>query len=382
MRVGAVEETVTVSGQSPIVDVQSAVTQNAMNRELLDTVPTGRSYHMAAVTTPGVNVSRVDVGGSEGFFYTRLMAHGSLSQDQAIQLDGMSTVDGEGSGEVQGIYRDDADNEEIVFQTSALPAEVSQGGVRINMIGKEGSNQFKGAGVLAYAPGELQSNNVTPELQAKGLRTPDATKKIYDYNISGGGPIMRERLWFFASARYWGKDLYRSNTFYGPNHPTKAGQVAIDDGLHTNWGTRLTYQMNEKNKLAAYYGRQPTRTLYHRGVGRGRTPEASSIQSTALLYSATAKWTSTLSSNWLVEAGFATTYLHWRQRPQGHWTGREWEPQTCCAPTQIEKQDLTLGTFTGDVRPNVRRLAVSTQLRGVSLVRDGRAQPEARCAVR
>ena len=148
MRVGAVEETITVSGVTPVVDVQSAVTQNTLNRDLLDSVPTGRSYHMAAVTTPGVQVSRVDVGGAEGFFYTNLIAHGSLSRDQAIQLDGMSTVDGEGSGEVQGLYRDDADNEEIVFQTSALPAEVSQGGVRINMIGKEGSNALKGAVVL------------------------------------------------------------------------------------------------------------------------------------------------------------------------------------------------------------------------------------------
>ena len=138
-----------MTGDSPLVDVRNALVQNVMDRETLDVLPTGRTYQAVAQTAPSVQLNRPDVGGTEAFFSTNLTVHGSLTRDRSIHLDGMDTSDGEADGRFQGIYRDDGDNEAVVYTTSALPAEVSKGGVRINMIGHEGGNDFGGSFFIA-----------------------------------------------------------------------------------------------------------------------------------------------------------------------------------------------------------------------------------------
>jgi hypothetical protein len=330
MRVGGVEETLTVTGDVPLVDVQSALKQNVLNRELLDAIPVGRSYQSVAVTTPGVQTTRPDIGGSEAFFLSNLTAYGSGYSDQAIQLDGMNTTDGEGAGQIMGMYRDDGDNQELSFQTSAIPAEVSQGGVRINMIGKEGGNSFTGMAITSYAPGALQSNNFTDALRAQGLRSVNTTDRIYDYNATLGGPIRRDWMWFYASFRYWGLDTKVANTFYPDGRP------AIDDRLHKNYSVRVTSKVNEKNKFMAYWAGLPGRDLNHRGVGGGVQPSASTHHHTPLAYSAQAKWTTTISNKMLYEAGFSTSYVHFQLLPQDDLTANA-----------IARRDLILNVTSG-----------------------------------
>ena len=213
LTVATLAETVTVSGQSPVVDVRNALVQNVMSRELLDALPTGRSYQSVAQTAPSIQVNRPDIAGTEAFFSTNLRVHGSLTRDQAIHLDGMDTTSGEGDGRFQGFYRDDGDNEAVVYTTSAIPAEVSKGGVRINMIGREGGNVLKGSFFAAEAPGRWQADNIDNDLRKRGLPTARDVRRIFDYNFTLGGPLQRDKHWFFTSWRYWGVYNYAAGAF-------------------------------------------------------------------------------------------------------------------------------------------------------------------------
>ena len=331
LQVGAVEETVVVTGASPLVDVRNALVQNVMDRETLDVLPTGRTYQAVAQTAPSVQLNRPDVGGTEAFFSTNLTVHGSLTRDQSIHLDGMDTSDGEADGRFQGIYRDDGDNEAVVYTTSALPAEVSKGGVRINMIGREGGNDFGGSFFVAEAPGGLQSNNFTQDLQQRGLSTPNEIRRTFDYNLTGGGPIKRDRMWFFSSFRFWGLRRFAAGAFNAD------GSRATDDTDHISTSLRLTTQLSERNKLMLFHVRMPRRTLYHRGVGPTVSPEASQRHTTPIVYSAQAKWTSPITNKLLAEAGFSTTYARPKIWPQ---------PEVVANPNLVRHTDLVLGTNT------------------------------------
>lgn len=332
LKVGSLQETVTVSGESPVVDVRSTTVQNVMNRELLDAIPTGRSYQSVAQLAPGVQLNRPDIAGTEAFFSTNLRVHGSLTRDQAIHLDGMDTTSGEGDGRFQGFYRDDGDNEAVVYTTSSIPAEVSKGGVRINMIGREGGNTFRSSLFVAESPGAWQADNITPDLVTRGLPTAREVRRVYDYNVTLGGPIRRDRHWFFSSFRWWGVQ----NDAAGAFRPD--GSRSPDDAVHLTGSIRVTSQLSERNKLMVYYSRMFKRTLYQRFIGPNRPEEASSRHTTPIIYSAQARWTSTIGTRLFIDNGFSMTYTHPKIWPQ---------PEVATDPRVIPKQDLVLGTFSG-----------------------------------
>ena len=99
------------------------------------------------------------------------------------------------------------------YQTSGISAESPAGGIRISMVPKDGGNTFKGAAFVGYSPGRWQSDNFTPELRARGLRAVPNVRRVFDYNVAYGGPIKRDALWFFGSARYWGVDQAVADSF-------------------------------------------------------------------------------------------------------------------------------------------------------------------------
>src|SRR5262249_17611738 len=133
MKVGALEESVTVSGQSPLVDVQNAQRTQVVERDVIDALPTTRNMQSVGSIVPGVKLSRPDVGGSQGMEQTYMRTHGADDRHTNIQVDGMTVHSAMGDGNIQA-YNDDALAQQVVFQTSALPAEVAAGGVRVNMI--------------------------------------------------------------------------------------------------------------------------------------------------------------------------------------------------------------------------------------------------------
>ena len=200
LRVGALEESITVTAASALVDVLNTQKSVVVNRELMDAVPTARNYSGMAALIQGVRMSNTDVGGNQQMEQIYMTVNGSRQTDTTVQVDGLNLNSLMNDGQVQAYYSDAA-MAETTYQTSGITADVSTGGVRINLIPKDGGNVFSGQAFVGGTDGSWQANNVTDELQARGLRTGSRVAKIADVNIGIGGPIMRDKLWFFASWR-------------------------------------------------------------------------------------------------------------------------------------------------------------------------------------
>ena len=190
LAVGALEETVTVSGASPIVDVQSSQKTVNLRREVLDALPTSRTYAAEGSLAVGVKVVAQNVGGARIAAQQRLYVHGAAAADNTVAVDGMSMNSTYSNGETQPNHNDSM-TQEVTVQTSSPGAEVSGGGLFINLIPKEGGNTFSGSSFIGYTNNSFQGDNLTPELVSKGLTTGDGVEYIYDVNASLGGPIAR-----------------------------------------------------------------------------------------------------------------------------------------------------------------------------------------------
>src|SRR5215207_7244950 len=167
LRVGALEESITVTGDAPVVDVQSTQRTHVLNRDLLDSLPTARNYSGLAALMPGVKMSNTDVGGNQQMEQIYMRVHGSRQTDTTVQVDGMQLNSLMNDGQVQA-YFSDAANAEVTYQTSGVGAEVSSGGVKINMIPREGGNKFSGALFAGGTHRKWQADN-TAGLRSRGV---------------------------------------------------------------------------------------------------------------------------------------------------------------------------------------------------------------------
>src|SRR6266513_3001301 len=146
LRVGAVQETVTVSGQAPIVDVQNTTQQRVMNNDVIDRIPVSRYFGTLAALIPGVTVSQApaaangqDVGGAGGDLQANYSIHGSRGADQHVLINGTDIEVG-----LPGLAPNVVGMEEVQIDTAAVDTTLGQGGVRVNFIPKDGGNQFHG----------------------------------------------------------------------------------------------------------------------------------------------------------------------------------------------------------------------------------------------
>ncbi len=316
MRVGSLEETLTVTGDAPLVDVQSTGRSQVLTRDVLDAMPTGRSFQSVGQLVVGVQLSRPDVGGSQGMQQTYFAAHGMNARNTTVQVDGMMMNSTRGDNLVNP-YFNDAMNQEVSYETTGAGADVSAGGVRINMIPREGGNRFSGAMFSAWSDGKWQGDNLTDRLRSRGLSITDKIDKIYDFNFSVGGPVRQDKLWFFTSARKWGVDSPVADVFYVPGgipFPTGYGQCksgalqceqAIDDQQITSGMARVTWQMSSRNKLGVYYDRL-YKTRGHDMTAGTDPATASFTWRSPVYYTTQVKWTSTLSNKLLLDAGYGS----------------------------------------------------------------------------
>lgn len=333
MVVGGLEETITVSGGVPLVDVQSTQKSTQLPREILDAVPTGRTFAAHGALVPGVRVSESNVGGARTGSQQRLTVHGSVSADSTIEVDGISM---NSWGDVQPNHNE-ALYQEVVVQTAGLAAEVATGGVRMNLIPRDGGNRFSLSTFAGWAGEATQDDNLTQELQDQGLRSGDSLKELWDVTAALGGPIKRDRLWFFGAFRSIGNKNVVANSFMPDGSP------GISDHDVMNLTARLTWQVNAKNRFSVYNDRA-FKTM-NREFGANVEPSrAAGGRAPVLYYTAAAKWSSTLTNRLLLEAG-------WGGSVQSRNTGR-YQPgvrQERGTPewfAQASRVDLVLGTTT------------------------------------
>jgi hypothetical protein len=260
LQVGDLAETITVSGASPVVDLQNVTQQTVLSAErVLAVIPTGRNYTAVGKLVPGIdgsgNSGGHDVGGSTGRDATKLIYHGSATNDFKLMIDGFPQMTWIADGSV-GPQPAETLAEEVNLQYSALPAEVETGGVLFNMVPKTGGNTFRSSFFGNLATSALQFENVTPEMVAQGLTTGGDIDYVVDINPSIGGPIQRDRLWFFTTYRDFRPYMYStmfhdvdpSDFRYTPD--TSAQHPAYDAKPQKTLNSRITWQATRRNRFS------------------------------------------------------------------------------------------------------------------------------------
>ena len=235
MGLSGVEETVTVTGDAPVVDVRSATVQTNIERELLEAVPTGRNPWVMAGLVPGMVTGRMDVGGSNGMQQYSMEIFGSSATMQSFQVDGLKVNWPGGTGGWTMQYYGFSMYEEFNFQTSTHSAESDTGGVQMNMVVKSGGNEFAGDVVGLYNATGLQGESEEPGANP-------ITRSI-DVNGTLGGPIVRDKAWFFGAYRHW---IHDQEVSVPSGH---VGPQPIDDNRIRNLSGKLTWQASDNDRL-------------------------------------------------------------------------------------------------------------------------------------
>ena len=335
LAVGSLEETITVTGSSPVVDVTTAAKTSVLNREAIDAIPTGRTIQGMAQLVVGVNLSLPDTGGARAMQQTYMSTHGMTTANTTVLVDGQMTNGLQGDGAIQSYYND-AMNSEVSYQTAGIGAETSSGGVRLNMIPREGGNRFSGDFKAVNRPGAWQSSNLTDRHKARGLNSGNAIDRIVDYSLSLGGPIKKDKLWFFTSARYNSVNNFIANTVFDD------GSQGIDDQFIKNGMARLTWQVSPRNKISGYF--DEIDKFRGHDMQANYDPETAATLWHSPAYHTTAiKWTSPISSSLFLEGGYSNNTEYYTNQYQ---EGIEQPRGTAAWFAKAAKNEVDLGGYT------------------------------------
>jgi hypothetical protein len=262
LRVGSLEETVTVTGESPIVDVQSARRQQVIDGDVLQTIPTSRSYNNVLQLVPGV----VAGDGQVQLRPTMLLftAHGGSTEDGRLTLDGINTGASRGGAGVSGYIPDMQNAAEVTFTISGNLGEAETGGPQMTVVPRSGGNTFSGAFFISGLNENMQGDNFDAA-QLSVLAAPAKALLLRDYQVSLGGPVLQDKMWFFFNHRRIDAADAQPGIFANRNagDPTKftyvpdfTRQGRIDQSRKI-YSLRLTTQLTPKNKLMVFWDEQP-----------------------------------------------------------------------------------------------------------------------------
>jgi hypothetical protein len=342
LRVGNLEETITVTGESPIVDVQSARVQTVVDKDVLTAIPSSRNATGIQSLVPGLS-SNGDAGGITGGSGGMAgFIHGARASDSRTLHDGINT--GWAGANSNAAVSNVAGSQEVVMTISGGLGEAETGGVMLNIIPRDGGNQFSGTFAYSGANGSMQGSNYSDALRAAGLRSPQELIKVWEINPMGGGPIKRDKLWFYATYR----EVYAENTipgmFFNKNagDPTKwlvefdTSRPAFVDSLTRNAIGRLTWQISPRNKLALSHSEQYDRQNKTGGGAGTRTPEAQGMRYYTPGHIQTATWTSPFTNRLLFEGAwgnYLSRYANFTPRVDGSHNDNLISVVEQCAPS-------------------------------------------------
>ena len=340
MQVGGIEETITVTGASPLVDVQTTTAQTNVSTELLKSLPSGGGFAAQSLITlvPGVT-GTADVGGSSGLYRSNgqsgaLFFHGK--SDNVVLYDGMGMAAVNGSSIPYVLNSEFAS--ETVMETGGGNAE-SNSTLLSNMIPREGGNEFSFRTAGTYTNDGLQADNLDQELRDQGVEFTNDLLKFYNFDMTVGGPIKRDKVWFFAATRAARNKNLVPNTWFNDGIGTPFYVPDLNrPGYRTEWmrsgGGRVTVQATPRNKISGFIDAQG---FFNRGRGEFASPEAYQSQynlSPEQLYQA--NWTSPLSNRLLLEAGFSHMRGRWPYPSPG-------DGEFASVPGAIAIRELTTG---------------------------------------
>jgi hypothetical protein len=346
MRVGALEETITVTGATPVVDVQTSTQrQQVLSGDVVRALPASRGYGNYIAAVPGIQGTGFSSGAqpTTNFFSSR----GGVSTEGVIQIDGMNVGAPGNGGGVSGYMYDMANSAEVQVSVAGGLAEADRGGPRFNIIPRTGGNTFSGMGFASTAGQWAQSSNIDDRLTNLGFAELPALIKTWDMNFALGGPVLRDRVWFYSNIRSVGTHQETQNQYANANagNPSlwtfqRDADVKVRNANAKLLGsTRLTWQASGRNKVGFYidYTKNCTGSAYTTGgsqcrqpgddwtasgpgIGPGVTtvsPESGTIWDDRSKI-VQASWTSTVSSRVLIDTGYSAFYTRWGDvRPYG-----------------------------------------------------------------
>jgi hypothetical protein len=311
MKLASLQETVTVSGSSPTVDVENAKIGERLDQSTLQSVPTSRTLFGSTTVVPGTTMGRQDPGGLNAATSTGIVAHGAANY--SINYYGVAADTPQDYGKMY--YMDFGSAEEISVDTAAMGAEVGGGGgANINVIPKSGGNDLKGE-VYYTETGRgywngFSGNNVTPVLKAQGIKDP-TLQKLNDTNIDAGGPFLKDRLWWFGSFREY--NTHENVAGYGTLNADGSRTAADFLSNLRNYTASGKYQINKNNQLSAFwtYNRkfQP-----HRGAGVTQPNPIGTINQQSPKNLINGNWTSVMGQNTFLELSSSYFHMHWPSR--------------------------------------------------------------------
>ena len=322
LKVGAVAETVTVTGEAPVVDVQSARREVTLSNDVLKAIPTVRGYNALVNVVPGVMTNLNDVVTATST--TQFPIHGGRNNEGRMTVDGINIGNPPGGNQPPAYIADVGNAQEVTFTTAGGLGESETAGLSMNIVPKTGGNSTSAAIFYTGTGEKLQGNNFTDELKAAGLATPLPLTKVYDLNGAFGGPIRKDRVWYFVNARTQGNTRAIANIWMNANvgDPTKwfyvpdKSQPAYSDKTGENASLRVTFQVTPRNKVSGFWDEQ-SNCRKCTGLTTGITdpprvaPEARGTAQTTPLRVPEVTWSSPVTSRLLLDAGFGGVYYGW-----------------------------------------------------------------------
>jgi hypothetical protein len=243
LKVASVEETVTVTGDTPVVDTKRVGTATTISKDELVQIPSSRDPWALMRTVPGIIVDRVNVAGSESGQQSNFFSKGADAKDSVWSLDGVIITDMAAVGASPTYYTFDT-FDEVSFTTGGSDVRVPTGGIGISLVTKRGTNSFHGSAGINFAHDDLQWSNLPDELQGdprlQGSDKADHTDQINDYAFDIGGPILKDKLWFYGS---YGKNDIRVR---------RLNQTS-DKSLLKNYSAKVNWQAGASDMVSAFW---------------------------------------------------------------------------------------------------------------------------------
>jgi hypothetical protein len=315
LKVGALEETITVTGETPVVDVVNARKQATISNESVAAIPTARLYHSIAALVPGISMTTQDVGGIAGPTTVTFSMRGGPGNEGRLTVDGMSlgaSLNGTG---VSYTVADVGNAQEIVFTTAGQLGESEVGGPSMNLVPRQGGNRFSGTFFANGASKAFQQSNSADAIAA-GLPAPQDLLKIWDVNGAFGGPIRRDRLWFFGTGRHQG-NRKTAPVFFNANANdpakwtySKTTEQAMDDGTWRNFSLALTLQASPRNKFTFSWDEQKLCTNCLGSVNSVTTAPEAHYNNHATPRVQRVTWSSPMTNKLLFEAGWGANLIY------------------------------------------------------------------------
>jgi hypothetical protein len=258
LKVGTLNESVTVSGAAPVVDVTSTTTRTELTRETLELIPTSRAgLQSVLMQAPG---ARTNLDTGSGVTANPTFRAFGRSYEAWVTVEGFPTTSPKSALQSTAQYFDYESFEETSVQTVGNNAETPNSGLNLNIILKSGGNDFHGQGVYTASAQKLQWNNLDQDLIKAGLGSPNKIATRWDADAAIGGPILHDKLWFFFTPRLHREDTQIAGSFKPDGTP------GVDPVTQFHSTEKISYQLNPSNKFIGFT------QAFHRDSQSGDTP--------------------------------------------------------------------------------------------------------------